>query len=399
MRRTPAGTLIIFTLVFLTLACAPARSPDAGQEGARQTQPRPDWERAFTRKSGWTGGDVAASFIIPGNRVLWFFGDSLIAKVKDGRRTGTVLVNNSIAVHPYDTEAPARAPRPEGVRFLWGKDDGEHSAWIDPDEDDDAWYWPAGGGAVVPGDDGDKLVLFLVRIEKTGGKGAWAFRCAGSAIAVIENVEDPADNWKQKVTPLPHRAIIQKDGARRTVETDWGASALPWSFGKKDMLLIYGLYSDKPGLEDLVLARATYGQADDFDEWQFLDDDGQWAGAPEGADLLVKGLPSEVSINRTGTGLLMVYSEPLFGDRIFARTATSPGGPWSDAAELYRVPDVSGDDDLFTYAARGHPHLSRSGRLLVTYIVNTHELAGLADASIYRPRFLSVPMPEQHCSR
>mgnify|MGYP000612110995 CR=1 FL=1 len=45
----------------------------------------------------------------------------------------------------------------------------------------------------------------------------------------------------------------------------------------------------------------------------------------------------------------------------------------------------------FTYAAKGHPHLSAPGELLISYIVNSHDFTELvSNSSIYRPQFISV---------
>jgi len=98
------------TILALMLACARLLSPPAGQNLAARSG---DWDRAFTQKEGWTGGDVAASFILPGNRALWVFGDSFIGEVENGRRVNSTLVNNAIALHPHDPAKPGAAPEPD----------------------------------------------------------------------------------------------------------------------------------------------------------------------------------------------------------------------------------------------------------------------------------------------
>src|SRR5262249_32718583 len=43
-----------------------------------QPRPAPEWEAVFARADGWTGGDGLTTIPLPGDRVLWLFGDSWI---------------------------------------------------------------------------------------------------------------------------------------------------------------------------------------------------------------------------------------------------------------------------------------------------------------------------------
>ena len=89
----------------------------------------------------------------------------------------------------------------------------------------------------------------------------------------------------------------------------------------------------------------------------------------------------------------MVHSEPVFGPRIFVRTARRPEGPWSDRRAVYHITDLDAKAKHFPYAAKGHAHLSRAGELLITYVVNPHDFWKMVgNASIYRPRFVRVPL-------
>jgi len=75
------------------------------------------------------------------------------------------------------------------------------------------------------------------------------------------------------------------------------------------------------------------------------------------------------------------------------KTAEKPEGPWSSSRAVYTVPGLDRGKAYFTYAAKGHLHLSRPGEILVTYIINANDFwDAAADASIYRPRFVRVPM-------
>ena len=55
------------------------------------------------------------------------------------------------------------------------------------------------------------------------------------------------------------------------------------------------------------------------------------------------------------------------------------------------VPGLGRGSAYFTYAAKGHGCLSRRNELLVTYIINaSHFWDMVADAEIYRPRFVRI---------
>ncbi len=385
-----AWALILFT------ACAcrglfknyPAGVP------ARQTVAQDQWDRAFSRKSGWTGGDVGSSFLIPGNRVLWVFGDSFVGDVEADRHLRAVMVNNSIAVHAYHPDWPGKAPMPGGIKFYWGPPDasGKPSAWVKPFEDSKSWYWPTGGGVVFPGvDGGQRLALFLIQLEKIpADNSVWGFEVVGGAVAIVDNIEDPAEKWKPRV-----RGISYVAG-----RMEWGEAALmdTRSQGSPGYIYIYGTEMDPSDKRDLLLARVPSSKLEQTDHWEFFAGGGQWLNSPDQALPIVKGVASELSVDRIadrtgGVHYVMVYSEPFPGNRIFVRAAPNPEGPWSEAQPVFTVSGVKGSKTLFAYAAKGHAPLSEPGSLLISYIVNSNDFKELVNnASIYRPRFVAAPL-------
>lgn len=387
--------------LFLACSCGLFKSAPGGRESAVSEK----WDRAFARESGWTGGDVAASFMIPGGRVLWVFGDSFVGEVEDGRRVRSTLVNNSIAVHAHDPGRPGEAPAPGAVRFYRGPDDdsGKPTAWVRPrtragPAEAAAWYWPTGGGAVLSGPDGDfRLALFLILLEKKLGEDSlWAFEVAGNALAMVDNVEDPADRWRARVIEMPFRETGGADDVSGP-EIEWGLAAFP-ADGAPGLVYVYGTETADAGRRDLVLARAPTVKIEDFDAWEFYAGGVKWSETISDAKPIVEDAASELSVDRIsgrcgGVHYVMVYSEPVFGDRILVRVSASPEGPWSAAAPIYRVLEVQSNDTFFTYAAKAHAGLSEPGTLLISYVVNSHDFFELVNnASIYRPRFITVSL-------
>ena len=83
------GNIIsIACLAFVVLGASfmPARAAPVDPE------PAAHWNATFDGKSGWIGGDAVYSVQLSAGRILWLFGDSLIGKVVDGGRSGTVFV-------------------------------------------------------------------------------------------------------------------------------------------------------------------------------------------------------------------------------------------------------------------------------------------------------------------
>lgn len=368
----------------------------------------PAWERIFERSEGWTGADGAGTVLLPDGRLLWMFGDTWIGPVKDGKHGSTArLVNNSAAIHPRDLDPrdPASAAR---VQFAWGtpKDAGAPTSWISPTPevagDRESWYWPTGGGAVVPTAEGsERLLLFLWEVARTKeDRGIWSFYTAGNVVAAIDNWREPLTQWRASQWLLPHAQIAARrsNDAPPQPEVTWGQSALvEVAADGSRWLYVFGLRSEPAGENHLVLARVPAAQALDFTKWQFLATTDRWtANAPEAASVAT-GLVSEFSVDsitvrgRIGYGL--IQSEPSLRGRVLLRLAERLQGPWSAPQAIYDVPELKRNSTYFTYAAKGHAAVSAPGELLITYLVNATDFQAMVnDPAIYRPMFLRLPL-------
>jgi hypothetical protein len=384
--------LLLFALLAaLAVSCGhfrPAPGPPPPAVSA------PDWDRAFTRASGWTGGDVAASAVIPGGRMLWLFGDSFVGEVKDGRRVNPALVNNAIGIQSIDPARPERAPQPDELDFIWGPDDaaGQPTAWVRPAQADGSWYWPTGGAAVIPDPAGEHLAVFLIRLTKTAGAASvWAFQVASNDLAMIDNPESPARAWRPRLQVLPEALTRLPDPGG---QVEWGVAVL--ALGRPAWVYVYGVDTDSAGGRGLVLARARADRLEDFGQWEFFAGGGRWSRGIAGAGPLIEGVATELSVERIdhadGPDYVMVMSEAPLGARILVRRAHRPEGPWSEPVPAYQVAGLADHPDRFTYAAKGHAAMSPAGSLLISYIVNSNDLVDLADAALYRPRFILAPL-------
>lgn len=407
-RRTLALTLLTLPALPWINGCSQARpraaeaqrAAVAGSHDIRSVES--DWEAAFTRADGWTGADGLGTVRLPGDRVLWLFGDSWIGPVRDGKHAeGSAMVNNAIAVHPIDANAAA----PAAIEFAWGPSDrdGRPTAWVIPPaeervHDKNLRYWPAGGGVVVQDPRGKPtLFVFLFRIRDRGTDDVWNFEGCGSAVVRISNPQDPLSRWQVQQTTLTRLPAPLAPGTRIVA---WGAAALAMAAdaAQQNFAYIYGVDTTDGLNKKLLLARAPGDGLDRFESWTFRTGTG-WSSDPADAAAIADQVMDEFSISRietpAGPRYLMIYSKPILDDHIVARIASAPEGPWSHAKEIYRCPEPAQDKRLMVYSAKAHPELSADGTLLITYCVNSNDFWHMAaNAWIYRPRFICMPLEQ-----
>jgi len=383
----------------LFAACLPARA----EEPIRETVVDAAWDAVFNRTEGWIGGDAIYSTPLPRGDVLWLFADTIIGKVRDGRRADLQMVNNTLARHALPQAGAA--PDPQSVKFLWGSpsDAEKAKAWIVPEPvPGDAapskeWFW-VGDALVAPSAQGrDRLIVFLWRIASTSGE-VFGFRAVGNALAIIDDPAADWTTWRPRQVVVTHAVPVSSADVGRKPEVTWGSKMLLIDEpAGEPQILIYGYRqpTKSPTQLELVLARAPAAAIEEMEQWQFRTVDA-WSSSLDDAASQADGLTTEFSVTRIGTKeaprWVLIHSEPALGERIFARTARSPYGPWSARKEVYHVPGIDKEKKHFTYAAKAHPELSRPDELLVSYVVNSFDFGeGLTNAGIYRPRFIRMP--------
>ncbi len=361
------------------------------------------WDAVFDRMDGWIGGDAVYSTPLPGGDILWLFADTYIGQVRDHRRLpGTRMVNNTLARHARP--APGGAVDPRLVQFLWGPDDDQRhpTAWIQPTAEPAdgpqaarAWYWLA-DALVIPSHPSPKLIVFLWRIERAG-QGALGFRSIGSAMAIVDNPQADWHQWQPRQVNVVHSIPSSAHDARQSPQIAWGSELifLPDEAGALQ-LLVFGYRQPAAGPTQIILARVPAGAVEQMERWEFKTRGG-WSAKLGDAAPVASNVTTEFSVSRVehlgGASWVLIHSEPFFGDRILARTADYPFGPWSPATAVYRVAPLDRQKKHFTYAAKAHPELSAPGELLVSYVVNSLDFGeSSSNANIYRPRFVRVPL-------
>ncbi len=360
----------------------------------RAAEPDAAWDAAFTQSHGWTGGDGDYSIDLKDGRVLWTFADSFVGPVKEDGHPRKWMVNNALAVQPRKTGGVA--PAAGEMTFFVGpvNDKGAPTAWVRP-ADEKQWYWLA-DGIVAPGPDGkDRLALFLWRMTRPEKPvaGAFNFKSAGGAIAIVGNPHEDAGKWHVEQFENPHAIGTDAAKASGGREIIWGSAVIAAPDGSGD-LFIYGI-REQPMDKQLLLARVPAGTIEKPETWRFKTASG-WSAKLADAAPLADGMANELSVERIETDgvarCVMVHSEAMLGSHIMVRTAASPEGPWSKPRAVFNVEGVGKETGGFTYAAKSHPGLARPGELLISYIVSSNDFGKLVhDVSLYCPRFIRIP--------
>jgi hypothetical protein len=375
-------SLLAFVGVLALLATLAGRAGDSGRatEYAAPPEPlktftvapMPERSSLFQQSDGWIGGDGAYSVAISAERTLWLFSDTWVGKIRDGKRTEATIVNNTAAWQDgHDANA--------SVRFFVSRDtDGRPNALIRP-VDGHGWFW-LGAGACANG----RLYVFLPQFLKKG-EGAFGFAQVGLWLGVVSNPLAPPTAWHVEQQRVPF-ALFTGEHIRSFGTAVLLSDGFLYVYGTDERRHAFGL--DRR----LIVARVPVEYADEFAAWRFYQD-GEWKNDPAAATPVASAIGPEGSVTYLPRihGYVLVYTELGLSDRVLARTALRPWGPWSAPVEIYRCPEMKDDKRLFCYGAKAHPSEAANDELVLTYFVNSTDFWQVAkDARLYWPRFVRV---------
>ena len=355
---------------------AAAGQPAAGAlPQVAKAEPAPDIDKKFRRTEGWIGADGAFSVRLSDTRTLWLFSDTWVGTIAGGKRKPVTMVNNTIGVQE------GRGADATITYAIQKGDDGKYKAIFVP-PDGKGWFWLFAGHFA----DG-KLHVFLPRMDKTGAGGAFGFKGIDLWLGTVSNPTDDPTKWKIAYAKVP---FADQTGERKR---SYGAAV----YRDEKHVYVYG-HEEAPAKlfpsRKLLVARAPVDKLADFDSWRFYSD-GEWKPDAKDATPQVGGLGSELSVVRVA-GLnryALVYSENGLSDKIVGRFADAPEGPWSEPVLLYTCPEMKRDKKTFTYAAKAHAHLAGENELVVSYAVNSFDLAPVINnADLYWPTFVRVKL-------
>lgn len=392
--RAGAGLAGLVLLGTLGGCLAPAAPGSVAGSGS----PWPEADALFRSNPRWLGGDGGMTVDLGDGRLLWLFGDTLVARnASAGDRSAAFLANtmglssatdplaSGLSFHWRETRTPGPLPPARDAPWPLPLDSPLPGDAVDikpilPD-DGPIVHWPA-GGAMVDG----TLVLLASRIDY--GSGAFGFRGMGTDVYFVDDVRGAPEEWQWEGTRLPTRF-----GGELTVGSGSVLVEGPFllAFGQRDWKDASGWTHHDPVLlrwPRSAVAAHRLGEAEWFDPSR-----GAWR--PEGAlagyppPLWGEGAPAYSVHWDAALGRYVEIQSTGFGATpVQARVAQRPEGPWSNATTVYLPPETA-DKALLEYMATAHPTVAGGG-LAITYSVN------LADGSLgdprYRPRFARLAL-------
>jgi len=382
----------------LLSSCAGPPVVDQVPRATHPALPAPEWSSLFARERGWTGADGIFSVGLDGNdalasahprsRSLVWFSDSMIGAIDEdgGHASGSRMINNSTA---FLRGAEPRAGR---IRFQWSSDDQTTpQAMFVPSTAEaraDEWYW-LGDGFVQA----DTIVIVGMRMARLGTGGVFDFVQRGHTLI---RAQVGLDGTLAELEQLDLPLWSPGDGSRTALALGSGVLLHDERSGAHHpdgFLYVYGTWNrgyDK----ELVAARVRPESAQDWTAWRFWDGE-RWSTELSDLTPICGGVSSELSVTPLPDGrYLLVFLEAGMGEWVSVRLGTSPIGPFGQVHRIWRCPEVAEHEQVFAYNAKAHPHLSPSAELLISYNLNSLDFWGefLEDATIYRPRFVRLPL-------
>jgi hypothetical protein len=339
-------------------------------EGASICAPAPAWDALFQTTSGWIGADGDYSLPLSTNRTLWLFSDSLVGRVKDGKRVDSVMIHNSIALQE-GTNRPV---------FFYGRNAaGKAESFVEPEHGEPGGYFWLNHGVATP----RALYFFALQVVTVDSKSVFGFKTRDGWLITVTNPAAPPLRWRMTQSRVPFTKIADDQSLV------FGGAVLRAGGD----LYVFGTESGGKdhSRNDLVVARVSEDGIADFSQWRFWSG-GRWEKEPANLAPVFANVGSEYSVTWLAAlkKYAAVYSDGISG-RIMLRVAPEITGPWSEARVIYECPEATGKTKAFCYAAKAHPELAGPDELLITYAANAWDFWDLfRDASLYWPRFVRL---------
>jgi len=327
----------------------------------------PEWNQLFQKTNGWAGADVAYSIPLDTNKTVWFFGDTFVGRVVDGKRVHCRMIHSSLAIQSLG----------ESPKFFYPTDKKHNPESLIKSPAAHTDFWLSDGARTDRG-----LFFFMQQVAWTGG-GVWGFHCIGTWLGFVNNPDAPPAHWKITTKKMPFTTLADGEDAAFGAETLRYGGYI-YNYG-------YANPSNSSAVKNLILARVPENEADNFSAWEFFSN-GHWTKNFHDLAPIFSGAPPEGSVSWQPflNKFVFVYTDGIWGT-IVMRTADAPEGPWGPPTILYHCPEMRISKAVFCYAAKAHPELSANNELLISYASNSQALSEvLNDSRLYCPRFIRV---------
>jgi hypothetical protein len=329
----------------------------------------PEADVLFRSDPRWLGGDGALSIPLGGDRTLWLFGDTFVAKTPNDVRTESEMVRNTVAVQSGADPTRAR------IEFAWRTDpDGSPASFFA--EQGEHWHWP-GHGVRLP--NGGPLIVFLMVLRATPNEGL-GFASAGWRVARVDDVDGSPSAMRVSTFDPPPSTRDAVVGCAAVIDGDHVVAFAPGDGSAHRGYLV------RMRLADLAMNVAA-------PEW--------WTGTTWGRDADARpvmddvGAECSVHFDARHSRWVHVASQGFGASSIVVRFSSALEGPWSAPVHAFTPPESRGEKP-FVYAAKAHPELTTGDAedLVVTYATNSFDFGDLFTAhgsqNIYWPRFVRL---------
>jgi hypothetical protein len=318
---------------------------------------------------GYAGGDYQHVYALPNGSRLWLFQDMFFSNDNDLRDSLTMAAHNAGLLQRGNCWKQVGGPQMHNY---------VGSSLTTPLT---RWFWPMGGDIGADG----YLWIFFVEMRNPSGTGAaW-----GSA---------PAATWIARINPST-LAVASFTKARNA-----GTRLYGWSVTSDDTYsYLYGhCYRqyihrvsgagqfDATCMPSSYLARVPKGH---FTAAPTYWTGSGWSSNPASArPVMTRGHANPMDVRRFGKVFVNVTKiDDWWGAKVYVDRAAHPWGPWTNVRAIDIV-NSRRCSQCGIYHAQAMPYLV-SGRLVISWSNGGAFNLWQANASLYRPSFVSVALP------
>lgn len=313
-------------------------------------------------QGGWAEADGTYSTPIPGGCDAWLFNDTFLGPVNADESlpsTANFIHNSLVLASPHNGQplTTITGGTAENPQSLVGPTPNPPT----PSGSDPYWYWNTDG--IV---DQGKLYVFEAQIGPTSAPPPFNFGQTGMAIATFSL---PGLHL-ESVTPTYGGSSIS-----------WGVQLLrlgPWIY----------IYGQESAYLNKYVHLARVRASDPLGPWEFYTGSG-WSPDQAASGRLLDQVGASFSVTPVNGHYVLATTDPFLNPQIYLYTAPSPTGPFTGKQQIYTAPEGAGS--TYTYNVAAHPELSAPNQLILSYNVNSFNLADLySNTNNNRARFITV---------
>lgn len=392
----------LFTLMLIS-SCSPrqheAAIPTASGPQISRSSGAPEWDKLLHRNKGWFGGDGIFAVPLDGaeyvqatekTKTLFIFSDSVVADSvgETIRRKDFTMVHNCVAY------LDGSEPDPDKFSFFINQDDKGNPTSLfvpnTPHAGPKDYYWMGDGFVNVEMD--STLYIFAYPVKDTIIPGSFfEFDQLGvNLIAIPKWSKPPFKEQRQLETPFYFQLEDWKKvtmGSGIVVNTSWAGAPNPDGY-----IYILGV----GGLDNgLVVARVKPKEFEQFNKWEFSSGT-EWTTDYRKARPVTRMMSNELSMSPMSDGrFVLAHQVSGIENEVGIQISKHPSGPFFPMHKVWTCREWEQDLDYFSYNAKGFPHLSKPGELLISYNVNSFDFWTdiLREPRLCRPRFFRVKLP------